>query len=161
MKLFLSKVGAIGILVVFVATSLNSSTPAVEKKKITMTLKSQQILSMTTLNPSDVPKHELGQWVAKHVRTSSDPDWNIQALVYSQWDNVGGNGSHGGYAIYYHPNGDESYVKFEGKASEGTFEGKGTFTGGTGKFKNIKGTISYKGKLVPEFSESFEAEVEY
>jgi len=50
----------------------------------------------------------------------------------------------------------------EGGAWESNFEGKIQFTGGTGKFKNIKGGGVYKGTMTAkELTGSGEFEVEY
>jgi hypothetical protein len=52
-------------------------------------------------------------------------------------------------------------VKEDG-SSEPTWEGTYKITGGTGKFKNIKGEGTYRGKATPEgASTEFEGEVEY
>jgi hypothetical protein len=172
MKRFSSKLAVVGILVVLMIVSFSFSAQAAEKKKITQSLKSQRILSVTTLNPGDTPDHQLGQQVMKQVRTSSDPDWNdMEALIYLQWDAAAGSGSSRGYGTYHYTNGDESYVKFEGTSKmsvkeggawELSYQGKGQFTGGTGKFKNIKGGGTYQGKLTAEGpTEDFEFEVEY
>ena len=92
-------------------------------------------------------------------------------MVYEQSDQVAGSGSHGGYLTILHKNKDESYVKFEGTnkmaVKEGgtwevSSEGKLQFTGGTGKFKNIKGTGNYKGKTTEKgLIVSWEATIEY
>ena len=71
-------------------------------------------------------------------------------------DYIKGNGSHTVYTKMY-SNDNVVYSKAEGKTTttlspEGkpvtTFEGSLTFTQGTGKYKNIQGSGTYKGKLV-------------
>ena len=104
--------------------------------------------------------------------TSPDPDYNdSQLLVYGQSDSVAGSGSHRGYNKRIFKNGDETYGKYEGThkrtskeggAWEEISAGKWQVIGGTGKFKNIKGSGTYKGKRTAEGGTTeFEGEVEY
>lgn len=91
--------------------------------------------------------------------------------MYGQSDQTAGSGSHRGYAVYHHKNGDDSYTKYEGThkrvtkedgAWESTSEGKAQFVGGTGKFKNIKGISTYNCKFMAEGGGcNVEWEVEY
>ena len=92
-------------------------------------------------------------------------------MIFGQSDSVAGTGTSRGYFRRLHKNGDTTYGSYEGthkttdkedgsweRTSEGTYK----ITGGTGKFKNIKGGGTYRGKATAEgaFSE-FEGEVEY
>ncbi len=171
MKKFLSKV-VIGIIVAFVAASFGFSVQAAEKNKITVTKESKRHISRTTVNLGDTPKHQLVQFIRLDTGTSSNPDFNdTEQLVYGQSDQVAGSGSHRGHTIVLHKSGDESYAKWEGthkttvkedKSWETSIEGEFQFTGGTGKFKNIKGGGTYKGKMTAEgLIEEVEMEVEY
>jgi hypothetical protein len=169
MKLFLSKLEVVGIIV---AVSFSFSAQAAEKKHITYSAKTQQILSQTTVNPGDVPNHELVQHVRIDTSTSADPDWkDLEWLSYHQADSVAGNGTHRGYNTLHRKDGAESYWKYEGTHKtivkedgswEVPFEGKTQLVGGTGKFQNIKGSGTYKGKITPKgVTWEGEAEVEY
>ena len=52
--------------------------------------------------------------------------------------------------------------KEDGSWEGATFEGTWKFNGGTGKFKNVKGGGTYRGKATPEGASSeFEGEAEY
>jgi hypothetical protein len=56
-----------------------------------------------------------------------------------------------GYHVSNLSNGDKIYVRFQGNdtmmdGKPGTTEGTWSYTGGTGKFKGIKGKGTYKGK---------------
>jgi hypothetical protein len=51
---------------------------------------------------------------------------------------------------YYICEGTTKTTTKEDKSWETTWEGKCQFTGGTGKVKNIKGSLTYKGKATPE-----------
>jgi hypothetical protein len=164
--------GVAGVIAVFVAVSLSLSAQAAEKKKISGTYKLGQVVSMTTAYPGDDPKHELVQLMRRDTINSSDPNFNdIESMLYEQEDNVAGSGSHRGYTLHLHKNGERSYGVYEGThkmtvkeggAWEVTFEGKWQWTGGTGMFKNLKGNFVYKGKNTPEGGLSnWEGEAEY
>ncbi len=76
-----------------------------------------------------------------------------------------------GYLRRLHKNGGTTYGSFEGMRKttvkedgslETTWEGTWKHTGGTGKFKNIKGGGTYRGKATAEgASTEWEGEVEY
>lgn len=85
-------------------------------------------------------------------------------------DYVKGNGTHIGYSKIVYPNGDITFNKFEGKTTttlspEGkplvTVEGNMNFTRGTGKFENIQGDGTYKGKMIGPGILSYEWQAEY
>jgi hypothetical protein len=124
------------------------------------------------VSPGDDPKHELVMFVRRDTTTSSDPDWNeTELIVYQQSDEVAGTGTHRGYFRRLFKNGDTDYGSYEGMHKrtvkedgswEATWEGTSKVTGGTGKFKNIKGGGTYRGKATAEgASTEFELEVEY
>ena len=107
--------------------------------------------------PGDDPKHELVALVIhRETTTSSDPDHNeTELIVYGQEDQVEGTGTHRGYFRRFHKNGETDYGSYEGthKTSvkedgswEMTWEGTYQSNGGTGKFKNIKGSGAYRGR---------------
>jgi hypothetical protein len=59
-------------------------------------------------------------------------------------------------------NGDKSFVRWEGPDSkDGSSQGKWTYVGGTGKFKGLKGSGTYKGKRAEDGSVTFDVEGEY
>jgi hypothetical protein len=165
-----------GVIAAFVVVSLSFSAQAGEKKKYGGTNKHGPFISRTVvpLGPGDDPKHEL---VALEIRrdttTSSDPDWNeTEQIIYGQADQVAGTGTHRGYYVRQHKNGDTEYGTYEGTHKttlkedgsflEATWEGTYKVIGGTGKFKNIKGSGTYRGKATAEgASTEFEGEAEY
>jgi hypothetical protein len=165
-----------GVIAAFVVVSLSFSAQAAEKKKYGGTNKQGPWISRTFVppGPGDVPKHEL---VALEIRrdttTSSDPDWNeTEQIIYGQSDSVAGTGTHRGYYVRQHKNGDTEYGTYEGTHKttfkedgsflEATWEGTYKVIGGTGKFKNIKGSGTYRGKATAEgASTDFEGEAEY
>ena len=143
------------------------------KKKLTGTNKHGPPISRTVVSPGDDPKHELVLLeINRTTTTSSDPDFNeTEQFDYTQLDEVAGTGTHRGYFRRLHKNGDIDYGSYEGtqKTSvkedgswERTWEGTWKTHGGTGKFKNLKGSGTYRGKATAqEASTEFEGEVEY
>jgi hypothetical protein len=143
------------------------------KKKLTATNKEGPPISRTVVPLGDDPKHELFVLaIHRDTTTSSDPDWNeTEQIVYGQGDEVAGTGTARGYFRRLHKNGDTDYGTYEGTvkttvkedgSSETTWEGTWKSNGGTGKFKNIKGGGTYRGKATAEgASTEFEGEVEY
>jgi hypothetical protein len=175
MKGFLTTIGIVGVIAACAVVSLSFSAQAAEKKKISGTGKILQVISKTTLYLGDVPHHELSQEVRKQIYTPTEkpPDWDVaeEVVAYEQSDSVAGSGSHRWYGINRLKSGDERYEKGEGThtttvkaggAWETTFEGKFEWIGGTGKYKNIKGGGTYKGKATAEATSfDWEMEVEY
>ena len=143
------------------------------KKKITGTNKHTAPISRTVVSLGDDPKHELVLLeIGRQTTTSSDPDWNkTEQNDYTQADEVAGTGTHRGYFRRLHKNGDIDYGSYEGTQKttvkedgswEKTWEGKWKTHGGTGKFKNIKGSGTARGKATAEgASTEWEGEVEY
>ena len=172
MKRLVSRMTAVGLVVMFVVASIGLSAQAAEKKKISGTNKRERIVSQTTVNPGDVPNHELVQGVRINSNTSSNADFNGEAMAYYQDDHVAGSGSHRVYWTLTNKNGDRATLFSEGThktttkeggARETTWEGKCQWMGGTGKFKNIKGPCTYTGKANSEgvWINNWEGEVEY
>jgi hypothetical protein len=164
--------GVVGVIATFLVVSLSFSAQAGEKKKITGTNKPGPPISKTVVSPGDDPKHELNLTIRRDTTTSSDPDWDgTEEMVYDYGDSVAGTGTHRGYTRRLYKNGDTTYGSFEGAhkttkkedgSSETTWEGTWKFTGGTGKFKDVKGGGTYRGKATAEGAATeFEGEVEY
>ena len=168
--------GVVGVIAAFVVVSLSFSAQAAEKKKVMGTNKQGPWISRTFVppGPGDDPKHELvALQIRRDTTTSPDPDLNgTEQIVYDQSDSVAGTGTHRGYYVRQHKNGDTEYGIFEGTHKttnkedgsflEATWEGTYKVIGGTGKFKNAKGSGTYRGKATAEgASTDFEGEVEY
>ena len=164
------------VIAAFVVVSLSFSAQAGEKKKIMGTNKQGPWISRTFVppGPGDDPKHELvALQIRRDTTTSPEPEWNeTEQTIYEQSDSVAGTGTHRGYFRRFHKNGDTDYGSYEGthKTSvkedgswETTWEGAWKTHGGTGKFKNIKGSGTGRGKATAEEGAltEFEGEVEY
>src|SRR6516162_2086997 len=164
-----------GVIAAFVAVSLSFSAQAAEKKKVMGTDKQGPTISRTVVppGPGDAPKHELvALQIRRDTTTSPDPDLNgSEVIAYDQSDSVAGTGTHRGYFVRHYKNGDIDYGTYEGTVKttvkedgswESTWEGTLKVTGGTGKFKNIKGSGTYRGKATAEgASTEWEGENEY
>jgi hypothetical protein len=126
------------------------------------------------LGPGDDPKHELVVLaIYRATTTSSDPNLNESELIaYQQADEVAGTGTQRGYFRRLYKDGDTDYGTYEG-THKTSFKEDGSWEattwevtwksiGGTGKFKNIKGSGTARGKATAqEALEEFEGEVEY
>jgi hypothetical protein len=88
------------------------------KKKIMGTNKHGPLISSTVvpLGPGDDPKHELVVLkIRRDTTTSPDPEWNeTEQIIYEQVDEVAGTGTHRGYYVRLHKNGDIDYGPIEG-----------------------------------------------
>ena len=100
----------------------------------------------------DTAGHELGLVEVEGPQKSSDPLWSDVRITY--WgtaDLVAGSGPQRGYWLNRHHNGETDWGTFEGKIStaggQAMMEGVWTWTGGTGKFKGIRGGGKYKGRF--------------
>lgn len=85
-------------------------------------------------------------------------------------DYVKGNGPHRTYSKVVYPDGDIIFIKAEGRTTttlspEGkpvtTIKGTLSFIRGTGKFENIQGSGTYKGKVIGPGILTYEWEGEY
>jgi hypothetical protein len=156
--------------------SLSFSAQAAEKKKIMGTNKLGPPICRTVvpLGPGDDPKHELVVLaIYRGTTTSPDPDINGSEIIsYEQADGVAGTGTHSGYFRRLYKDGDTDYGTYEGTYKSSfkedgsweatTWENTWKTTGGTGKFKNIKGSGTDRGKATAqEVLGEFEGEVEY
>ena len=147
------------------------------KKKISGTNKpAGPPISRTVVppGPGDDPKHDLVVLaIYRATTTSSDPNSaylnESELMAYEQADEVAGTGTQRGYYVRFHKNGDTEYgtyegthkttVKEDGSWEMSTWEGTYKIIGGTGKFKNIKGSGTYRGKATAEgASTEFEGE---
>jgi hypothetical protein len=150
-------VSLVGLLCVL----LISSVALAEDKKVSLSGKRPLgDISKTVFTPGDVPNHEMSQSMYPYEIASPDPDFNgVKTTNFTQSDSIAGTGTHRGYMLLPLKNGDSVYIRYEGShktiakdggAWETPFEGKLEFVSGTGKYKNIKGGTTYKGKTTPD-----------
>ena len=81
------------------------------------------------------------------VLRSADPDWDKARAFTIRFDHPTKPTWFEGYSAITHPGGDQTFMKFEGKeeslGAKATYEAKGRFIGGTGKFNGITGTSTF------------------
>jgi hypothetical protein len=148
------------------------SVQAAEKKKVMGTNKFGPPICRTVvpLGPGDDPKHELVVLAIYRATTTSLNESEL--IAYEQADEVAGTGTQRGYFRRLYKDGDTDYGTYEG-THKTSFKEDGSWEattwevtwksiGGTGKFKNIKGSGTSRGKATAQESlEEFEGEVEY
>ena len=174
MKVFTRKAGTSGILVaVAIALCSVAAEVAAEKIEQTSVKTNPRIVSRNAVTLVDVPNHEVGQEVQLSDIKFSNPAFKVkEEWVYNQFNFVGGSGPHRGMWVDWHEDGAQTFGTFEGAQKTvvnsdsswtASWEGTYKYTGGTGKFKNIKGSGTYKGKASSsgDFSEDGKETVEY
>lgn len=148
-----------------------TTSRAKEKTKIagTMTI---SYTKQETLDVGDTEEHivALSEGEGVHVSTGKHKFMDGAQLVnISFGDLVKGNGPHQGY-VRLTQKGETVFARWEGKITttlspEGTpvttFEGSFSFITGTGQFKNIQGSGTYKGGFISRTIYTVEWEGEY
>lgn len=146
---------------------------AAEKIEQTSSKSNPRIVSRNAIALADVPNHEVGQEVQLSEIKFSHPAFKVkEEWVYNQFNFVGGSGPHWGLFVDVHEDGSQTFGKYEGAQktvanSDGswtaTWEGTYKYIGGTGKFKNVKGSGTYRGKAssAGDFREDAKEAVEF
>lgn len=145
------------VLVCFLSLLLQAPDVRAAGIKISGTGKQVSLASEIKMYPGDAPGHEMTLTNFKSVDNSDDPDFkHVEVDIFGSGDYIAGNGSHKGYRVATHANGDHTFMSYEGTTKTvmkeenvpvTTIAGKWWFTGGTGKFEGITGGGSYKGKV--------------
>lgn len=132
-----------------------------------------RVISRNVMPINDPVGREIGtELVLSELHFTNSPIKVKEEWVYSQFDYVGGTGPHWGIFVDVLESGEQTVGRFEGntvmKANPDgswvmTWEGTHRYTGGTGKFKNVKGGGTYKGKATStgEYTELTEEIMEY
>jgi hypothetical protein len=146
---------------------------AAQKKEVTYVKTYSKSISKSSFAIDDVPNHEVVQEVLLQKSKYSTPDFDPgEEWIHIQTDQTGGSGSHKGYYIEIHAGGEQTYGTFEGTHEtvvkddgswSSTWQGTYRYVGGTGKYKNIKGGGTYKGRASPQepFHEEGRQTIEY
>jgi hypothetical protein len=108
--------------------------------------------SQTTISLPDVPNHEINVAEISGLQKTADDNWNNAKITYwATADLVEGNGAQRGYFVDEHTDGNRDFGTFEGKVvtanGQTSIEGTWKYRGGTGKFNNLTGGGTYKGRL--------------
>jgi hypothetical protein len=149
---------------------VSQSLYAAEKKTVICNNKFGPILQRLALPVADRAGHEIGTQTRQGASSSPDPDWDGSTVTgIGQFDMVNGSGQVWGYNVRTFKSGDKVFTKFkfslkknsEGDQTQGMAEGAAEILGGTGKFENIKGSVTFTGQLGPaggSFTETLEVE---
>ncbi len=137
--------------------SFGLSVFAAEKKEHTYVKTNFRTASKTAVVVGDVPNHELSQEMSVADIKYSNPDFKIKnEWTYIHSDTIDGTGKQTGYYFDTHEDGSTSYGTFQGTVKttsqadgswEATWECAFQYLGGSGKFKNLKGSGTCKGKV--------------
>ena len=144
-------------LLVMALGSFNFSAFAAEKKQQTYVKTNFRTASKTVVIVGDVPNHELSQEMSVADIKYSNPDFKIKnEWTYIHSDTIDGTGNQTGYYFDTHEDGSTSYGTFQATVKtnsqadgswEATWECAFQYLGGSGKFKNLKGNGTCKGKV--------------
>jgi len=182
MKRSFTKVGVVGFTVALVTIAFCLTALATEKKKFTMSTKRDKWISENVLVPHgdqsqirlDFQRFELKQGMSLDlIMDSTDPNLiGAEQTVYWLRDRVAGHPlNERGIIITRTKDGDCIYAKWESifkrtkidmLSVEFESESRVQFIGGTGKFSDIKGSGTCRGKRTPkEDTAKCEGEWEY
>ena len=169
-----SKVGVAGIIVALVMISFCFTALAAENKVFSVSLKNEKVLSEKFLQVNGDFKNVIKQGESLNIITdSTDPNLiGAEQTVYWQYTRAIGHGvNEKGITITRSKNGDCFYTTWESAFRvikrdlvnwESESESKFQFIGGTGKYNQIKGGGTCKGKRTPkEDSAKCEGEWEF
>jgi hypothetical protein len=144
---------------------------AAEKVKIHFTKNARQMHAEAKLNPKAGDARELSRYLYVDQIDKSEGIAFFEERGIDTDDQVEGSGSHSGIASDVAKNGEEIYQTFAGTHKTTTtadakwevnYEGDSILHGGTGKYKNARGKLHYKGRITPDsFFEEDVGEVEY
>ena len=174
MKRHLSRVASSGIIMTFVMISFGFPALGAEKKAFSVSLKQEKILSEKFLQVTGDFKNVIKQGESLYIITdSTDPKLiGAEQTAYRQYTRAIGYGSiERGITITRGKNGDCFYTAWESTFRitkrdlvnwETESESKFQFIGGTGKYNEIKGRGTCRGKRTPkEDTAKCEGEWEY
>lgn len=108
------------------------------------------------LSLEDVEGHEMGMWESKAIHFEGYFKGDGYIINRGIYDRILGNGTYKGYGTHVHSDGEMHYDKWKGTMtsmivkgqSVATYQGSWEIIGGTGKWKNAKGSGTYKGKVI-------------
>jgi hypothetical protein len=145
------------------------SMPATAGEKITGSTMDYQIVSETSVAWSG---HTIKQVSSTWKGTSPNPNWGQWSVTaVEQQDVVGPDAVTRNWGTQHQANGDLAFFTCEGTskvtpkeagAFDGVAQGKCLWTGGTGKFKSLKGPATYSCKFTQASGGcDFQGDVEY
>lgn len=141
------------LLISLVAIFLLTVTMSLAQEKIKINGKRFGTSKAEPIKVDDIESHTLSTSVAKGVDVINDSIF----ISWSTADLVKGNGTHQGYGKGIEKDGDVYFNTFQGRISttmspQGkplvTFEGTWSLIKGTGKWENVQGSGTYKGRYI-------------
>ncbi len=144
----------VGILVIgaWLLVSVTQAGAETVKKLTTTTY----IAKVEVIPIFDVEGHIVGIYERRGVAIFEDGEVAAY-LTRGTFDYIKGQGSHQGYTQYTFKDGSTTVEKYQGTTTIApgeklaSIKGKGEYIKGTGRFKGIKGNMSYSGKLVTPY----------
>jgi hypothetical protein len=108
--------------------------------------------AQSALKVADKSNHELSLAQVRGPQASPGLDWNNAVITYSALiDMADGVGTQSGYSVNVHADGDTDFGTFEGVLAPSdqaiTCQGTWTFTGGTGKYQEIRGSGKFNMRM--------------
>jgi hypothetical protein len=131
---------------------------AAEKVDVMFTKNARAMHAEAKMTPGAAKQEIVRYFYVDEINKSQGLDF-VQERGHNRDDQVDGSGTHSGTAVNTLKSGDELYQTFSGTHKTTTkpdgswevnYQGVSTITGGTGKYKNAKGKLNYKGRITPE-----------
>lgn len=148
------------------SVSIPTQEAYAERKKVSGTCEVITQLARASV-PCGGPGAFVPLWAFHLMLKSDDPDWNNVQRFTVQYDDITKDQYFRGYGVNTHPNGDQTFFRYEGTKEpigtgpyDYTWKTEGFFIKGTGKFKGITGRVVAKGKTTMA-EKTWEWEVEY
>jgi hypothetical protein len=128
---------------------------AQEKQKVKLDVSAAQTkyTYQHVLDVGDLPGHQVRMYEIQRTFKDTGPVYRgvraVEEQIRGQSDMTNGNGQSWGYTITVLENGDKIFSRYvgtiwtvegEGGTKQTTYNGTGTYVGGTGAFKAIRGT---------------------
>lgn len=144
---------------------------AAEKVDVVFTKNARTMHAETKINPGGDAKREIVRYFyVDQINKSQGLDF-VQERGHDRDDQIDGSGTHSGTAVNTLKSGDEVYQTFSGTHKTTTkpdgswevnYQGVSIISGGTGKYKNAKGKLNYKGRITPNsFHEEDTGQITY
>lgn len=136
-----------------------------ESKKVSGTTRSVTRLTQEIIRLPDMVSR-LDFNISHWMLSSTDPDWDNAQVFYVRYNHPTKPKVYKGYMAITHPDGDQTFFKWEGKyealgGGDSLTDAKGRYIGGTGKFKEITGSWTHKLKsLATGITAEWETEYE-
>jgi len=149
------------------------STASAERIEHIGTKSNPRVISRSAIAIQDPIGREVGtEVVLSAISFANSPVKVKEEWVQNQFDYTAGTGNHWGLFVDVHENGDQTFGRFEGATVTKTnvdgswvttWQGTHRYTGGTGKYRNVRGGGTYEGKVTSlgDYDETTKEIIEY